>query len=481
MIGEKIVVETKAGKNDALLIEIDNISDYFIVRKGTRNDEGTRVTIELKKEAQEIDVYETVQTYARHLEIPILVRTNGKEQEVEDVGYPTDIVPPPQDLKFAAPLKIDTEGVEGIVRLFLLDTKTGAITAEQLRSLGPVGTTMHFISYEGIFVNNDFLLPNWSAWATPGIKNSDLNFKGHSVDLTVGRNGLVENHKLVQMREILQRELIQGIHNYLGGFKGSHSEVNSKFYDSNEFIEAFINFGEVTDREMPWISSLYRDFYHFKCPSKSGLKLLLCGDIVDAKRPIVVFHSVPNTMPAANGSTREWHTMPNTQYLNDVMNRCNGFTEDELYILPDFDYFYSNDLLSALLSNLFSSYVRKGFLEYFEIEKGEQLGSVLPPSWIICTFSNYDSDRFIEFEFEGQKYLNDKNRFVKLLTENHQKLNWEQKELFSLRFRKFCESCEAALRNRKVSDAIQQNQLAVLEIFVSAGLLPRNRMTSYLI
>jgi hypothetical protein len=380
-------------------------------------------------------------------------------------------------------LKLKSTGVEGIVGFLLRDTKKGSVTAGQVRQ-DDLETEMHFISYEGIFVNNADVLPSWLGSEQSKSIYSDLNFKRQSVDLNVARNELVENQKLIRTLTTLELDLLQLVREYLRKLKKSHPEVDSKFYElSNGFIQAFIRFKKVPDKEScRRISSLYRDFYYFKCASETGLKYMLSKDIAAAKKPIVVFHSVPNTMPAAYGSYGEWYTMPNIEYLIDMMRRCEGFSENELYILPDFNYFGEYGFrLRALLNHLFPSYANKDFLEYFEFEQDDQLRNVLPSTWVVCRFSNYDSDRFIEFEFKGRTYLNINNRFVKLLTENCQKLNPQQKELANVLIRAFCESFEAALRDGKVSDVIQRNQGAILDIFESAGLIPRDSLNSFLI
>jgi len=481
MIGEKIVVETKAENNDSLKIEIDDVSDYFAVSKGTRKDDGTQVTVELKKEAQKIDFYQAVRTYARHLEIPIIMRTNEGELTIEDVGYQPLIAIPRQDPRFAH-LKIENESIEGIVGLLFRDTEIEALAVQQ-RSLYRGTTNVHFISYEGVFVNNGKLLPIWLG-SEQGDTNSDLNLKHHSVDLNVARNELVENHKLVRIRDILESELIQLVHEHLGNLKESHSDVSSKFYEiSNGFIEALINLGALPGEQICRISSLYRDFYYFKCPSKTGLKRMLSGDIVDAEKPVVVFLTVPHMISSAFTPSSERYAIVDTPFLFDLMRKCDGFKEDELYVLPNLGNFqsFNDSRFSTLLNNLFSDCAYKNFLDYFDIEKGEQLGRALPDSWIICKFHNYDSDRFYEFECEGLKYLNEKNRFIKLLAENHQKLNPQPRKLFDVLVRAFFESFEAAMRDGKVSDIIQQNQVPILDIFVSAGIIARDSVASYLI
>ena len=49
MIADRLLIETKAENERALLIEIDDVSDYFFVREGEREDVGTTITLFLKE------------------------------------------------------------------------------------------------------------------------------------------------------------------------------------------------------------------------------------------------------------------------------------------------------------------------------------------------------------------------------------------------------------------------------------------------
>ena len=58
MIANKAVIETKSNETDSLLIEIDNISNYFLVQDGTRKYPGTSITLYLKDDIKEINIKE---------------------------------------------------------------------------------------------------------------------------------------------------------------------------------------------------------------------------------------------------------------------------------------------------------------------------------------------------------------------------------------------------------------------------------------
>ena len=82
MIANKAVIETKTNESDALLIEIDSISSYFLVRQGSRKYPGTNITLHLKDGAKEINIKEELEYFARHIEIPISVQLPSNEEYI---------------------------------------------------------------------------------------------------------------------------------------------------------------------------------------------------------------------------------------------------------------------------------------------------------------------------------------------------------------------------------------------------------------
>ena len=137
MIANKVVVETKTDNNKPLLIEIDDISDYFFVKEGKRKKVGTTITLVLKEDVgEQIDLAKEIKYYARHLEFPVkVILSNGKDVVVEDAGFEPDIGTFLSESELDTEkhdfhlVKIDETFLEGIIALFLekdpeLDLKT---------------------------------------------------------------------------------------------------------------------------------------------------------------------------------------------------------------------------------------------------------------------------------------------------------------------------------------------------------------------
>jgi hypothetical protein len=87
MIADRIFVETKGEEDDAISLEIDNVSGYFFVKKGSMRNPGTKITLSLKEEAKGIDLKKEIKLFASHLEFPVNVLSQGKEISIENEEF----------------------------------------------------------------------------------------------------------------------------------------------------------------------------------------------------------------------------------------------------------------------------------------------------------------------------------------------------------------------------------------------------------
>lgn len=90
MIAELVRIETKTEEDDAISIEFDNVSSYFIVKKGSMRRQGTKITLSLKEEAKVIDLEREIAFFASHLEFPVKVFSDGKEISVKSEEFLTN-------------------------------------------------------------------------------------------------------------------------------------------------------------------------------------------------------------------------------------------------------------------------------------------------------------------------------------------------------------------------------------------------------
>jgi hypothetical protein len=476
MISNRMVVETKAHNQPSFKMEIDDVADYFIVDNDTTQHEGTKITLDLTEEAKKFDFEGIVRTYARHVEIPIIIHADGRTQQISDDGYEPQITIPAGCKVQQIEIKCDE--VEGIIGLILRQTEKGLGAACSAKDSYGAAHPMQFVSYEGVFVTNTSILPAWLLTKAGTGIYSDLNLKkSSSVNLNLARNELIEDEKLVRTKTIIENNAADAIRKYINELSHSSQKGGLKFNEVLvRFFKAFIHFGDLADqRSFELIADIFSKFYYFKTLSKSGWRYTSADEIRQAHKPIVVFESVPNASSSVYDSSVDWWRAPNTPYIAKMMEKCSGFSDSELYILPDYTYFSSQNI-ERLLDRILPHYTKKGFLTYFKFEKDTRLSDVLP-GWDVCRFHNYESSRFIEFRVDYRTYLNGKNKFVRLLLDNHQTLTTQQKS----RIRDFCELFEADLRGNFSIDVVQNRQISILETFKLAGIIDEADMGSFLI
>jgi len=254
LIADRIVVETKSADESALRLEIDNAFDYFIVRDGTRRQPGTTIELTLKKDSgvKEIvsHLIEVIRAYARHVEIPLVVRKeDGYEEQIVDEGYEIALTAPaferavgektPTIELFTASFKADlTEGIEGVIGFPYVSDESGLLRPHsasrwhgprQLSQLGiwipqptprppsmPLGggTVIVLQPTPGPFYQpTRHFLPGW---LRPNTVFYELNLSGqHKVNLDLTRNRMVWDEKATALRRSLEDHLLPHFRDYV--------------------------------------------------------------------------------------------------------------------------------------------------------------------------------------------------------------------------------------------------------------------------
>ncbi len=112
MIADKIIIDTKTENGEALKIEIDSTSDYFIVRKSKKESTGTRVILFLKEDIKgNLDLEKIIRNYARHLDFSIDV-VNDKKIKIKKQEFNSCISTLEKGLIL---IKIEEDDFEGSV------------------------------------------------------------------------------------------------------------------------------------------------------------------------------------------------------------------------------------------------------------------------------------------------------------------------------------------------------------------------------
>ena len=286
MIADKVTIETATYEHISLIIEIDNVSDYFFVREGNRKVPGTIVTLDLNEKFEYDSLVKIVRSFATHMEFPIeVIDLDGKQYIIKDkISFP--LVLDGKNLKILA-LQINNEQFSGHLGVLVSKNKRNpfAINIGQI-----IGFKQNFISLEGILVSNDNttneLKPNW---ITPSSVVFDINLKKTAIDLNVARNKLIENNKLNKFKTMFEQEMIKALAKLFDKIRAK-SDITKKdfssimYYFFKYYITNTFNKIESGIKDTPSDNFIEfaKLFCHFKCfnDEDEGLCYLNYEDII---------------------------------------------------------------------------------------------------------------------------------------------------------------------------------------------------------
>ena len=225
MMADRIEVETFKEEREPRKLEIENYSDYFVTRRGSRREPGTTITLFLKDDV-ELDLIEELKKYARHVEFPIYVDDGKNTETIVDRGYDFNFVDylNPLYKQYADELNpyvidLEKEGLEGVkgklIFMFLKDENGGyGFKSRNLpsdlslfeKSRYILRTERGFLSQDGILIKKLIALETpikkiLPLWMEGGSIFFDVNLEnGSKIDLTIDRNDVVTNNKLNNLR-----------------------------------------------------------------------------------------------------------------------------------------------------------------------------------------------------------------------------------------------------------------------------------------
>jgi hypothetical protein len=398
MIATKIIVETKTDSSTPLLLEIDDVSDYFIVRDGTTNQTGTSITLYLKKNLN-IDLAQEIMNYARHVEFPIEVKLpDNRILKIKDLGFSLNIENIFDLLKVYGgsshdfyiydfhTVKIHKSSVEGIIGTLFrkqVDLGLSPITSfhlqkpyeDKLREIERSGSN-RTICYEGILVGHTSILPKW---LNPRYIFMDLNIKCGALEFNAARNDVILNAKYQKFMRSIEKILIEDYWRFLHTLDSAQRK-NAKFQEfTNSFFENYFN---ITDHalsenkeELPdKLIELCRSFFYFKCASPQGVYYFNGNDITKTGKRIIFLHYL---------------TEYSRDHIKQLLSCCSGFSNNDIYLLTG----YPSSYVARLV---FDEYHTDTFTNFLRFQRSEVMKGLLPKSWILASFTNYKSTRLIE-------------------------------------------------------------------------------------
>ena len=486
MMADKIIVETKTDDSKPLLIEIDDVSEYFFVREGEKAEMGTKVTLFLKESVDkgEIDLEREVRYYVTHLEFPVkVILPNGEERiignqefkpsvdvmiekrrrwlEKEREEYRGPLLPEPVSEYSSRydfhSIKIDDEYVEGVVAILLeKDEELGLKPISHIRGIEDVV----FVSNEGIFVDDILdILPEWLE-KRRGFLFIDLNLKRNALDLNVARNDIVRNDTFKKFVQRLEKKLINDFEDFfnLVEQKAKKASIDPVSF-INRFFDDYLSYGDISRMKgknelSDEFLNLIRRFYYFKCFSKGESKYLRHDAILKDGRPVTVLYDVKDY---------------DEDHIRQIISGCSGFTQNELYLLlPEYPgYLFVECLFDDVNSHSFTFFVN--------MERSNELKGIIPKAWKLARFKNYKTTRFIEFSHYKFTIVNSDNRFINLLIKDRLNVTGDRKIAVGGFFK--------SLKNdvKWNFEGVIKKQKEILKWFVEDGLISEDEINNYVL
>lgn len=443
MIANKITVETKTEDDNALLIEIDDLSDYFYVQNGTRTYPGTTVTLFLKSDFDEENLLNTLSHYARHLEFSIKFINYQKDESILISGIKSDMEhclnkhrsfeKKKKSKHHFHFIKLCNEYINGYIALLFKNNE-----------LEPGWWSFRYknsISNEGIFVNNEEILPDYIS--SNGFRY-DINLKKDALDFNIARNGIIENNKLINIKKNLGNLILEGLERFLNeiNFYIEKKEDKDKFEFFKElffhYFNGYILKDLVEDNCLPVnFENFIKEYYYFKCISSEGICYLKYNDLLIYSPSYILYE----------GNCVDEKQVEQIFLSSDLNN-------GKLYILSENK---THDFIKCIFYNrsinLFST---------LRWATSKELEGMLLKTWKLVKFKNYKSSRLMEFDYPT--IINRDNKFIDLLIKYKEILNEERRVTVEGFFR----SLKIDLRD---IEKVRKKQTAILNWYVEDKLI----------
>ncbi|KUK72686.1 ATP-binding protein [Methanobacterium sp. 42_16] len=465
MIANKIIIDTKTETNDPLNIEIDDTSDYFIVRKSKKESTGTDIILFLKENIKgTLNLEKIIENYARYLEFPIYINSHDNQKiKIEKQEFrPCSNIK--EKGKFI--IKLEEDDFEGAICF-----EYGEDFYSHKDIVFNKLNDNNVLCNQGILINDNI---NLLSSIIGSLCIFEINLKNNLLDLNIARNGIQYNDKYKEFVDRLELIISNKMRDFFLELEDSSKKILfNTFY--NNWKDNFYNdpWSEVTTinsffENPEWFSyneeillpvgylELFSDFYKFTCITKNGLSFVNSEKLLN-KRVIYV----------------------NIDFEGFVDR---NMLEEYLEYL-----FNSIDLDEKFVYILEPSYIPKRILETSLEYTPELLESVLLQKYqnnltlheiiapfgdkkiFIINFTNCKDNRLILIDFGNYIFINKKNKLINLIVRNQDDLNNEEKLAIAGLF-----------NNIRNSFSLHEKYRTIIEMFVSNKKI-ENNPSSYLL
>lgn len=482
MLADKIEIETKTESDDPIVLSIDDVSEYFFIKKGTREDTGTSVTLFLKDEfKKQIKLHEEIIRYASHIEFPIKVIEEKKISTIEDRGYK------PRWNEFSNvwkaglatsyDIKINEPYLEGVISILGgKDKKLGWVPLDN-QVLSDYKEDWHTdkrfsISIEGIYVNSNYLIE----WIRDHYIFMNLNIKGNIVDLNVARNEFIENDKFKNFITHIEKLFFKGMADIFSTFKpqGKKEGILFRTFFShlyNDYMHYSVKNAELSDQ----VVDFFKKFHEYTCITKRGIEHLTYNQMIKRGKQI------------------EWLLgfQPDTteEHFQFLRNNIGELKRDKIFVVSARGV---HGTVSHYIFEVFNILKGKNIFDFLKLQKSNELKMLLSKINVsLVRFKNIKTEKFIlyynypdiyspEKKYIKPKFsdtlLNRDNKFVQLLIQ-HQKLIKGDKKMAFESFLKLIEYFPLHLKY----DEVMRQQKEILKWFINAKIIEKNDLTKYLL
>lgn len=460
MMANRIVIETKMDDSNPIVVEIDDVSDYFFVKTGDKKITGTTTTLFLKEKANEKELKEEIRNFARHLEIPVkIILPDGNDCTIEDIGYKPDDLLGNYNKKYGFFInRINNDEFEGIIGILskkdenfgLKAINTWILPSELTQLIENEEIERHYISHQGIFIDHTDITPKWLKSEKIYI---DLNLKRNVLSINVARNEIIHNEKFIEFKNHIELEIIKVIENFLNNMKSNCelSDVNTFSNLSENFFKQYVSYHHLKDDMHNELINLYKKFIYFKSISEDGIKYINYDEIKKSVKPFRLIQA---------------HYNIKDHHLLDIYSNCSNFSDR--YILHS----WNKEKISHLL---FEEMHSTSFFELLGIYYSSELKGIIPKSWKLVGFKYYRTSRFMEFSGYNITYLNRDNKFIDLIIDNIKIID----ELNKIALEGFFRALKLNLKNNFTQ--VIASQKGILKWFIDANLIREEDIDNFIL
>lgn len=467
MIANKITIDTKMDEMEPIQIEIDDISNFFLIKKSNKANSGTCIVLDLKKDLMDIRLRELVERYGTHIEFPIEVFNSEKHIIKDRVNFHSKFVLDEFDHVLGLETlrsKSDSDYFLGYFGFVVnnLDDNIFKVDPRYIVKTRKMESNC-FISEEGILISDENINDLKPIWLRSQLLYFDINLKKGAIDLNAARNTIIKNNKLIILKRLVEEEIINSLENFFTSLerkKGCNFPYYIHYFFKN-YIKSEFEFDYFTKISQIGLSDSFMKFLikfcFFKCFSKDGLSLLNFEEIKEMNLPIVLMHNLNEK---------------DDSYLIEIIKTL---PEDLIYITDEDNtsFVYMAEQIfkqeSISFEDIFSDPVRIPKEMYDLFMNVLENKSVL---YDVRKMKSKSAKRFVEFADEATVIFNRDNKFIDLLIANQGFIEGNYfllNEFFS------------ALINTHNLKGLLTIQYKILKTFAKKGIIDRKDINIYAI